>query len=117
MASSFTPEPIMAYLGETPVALADSPYKDTTPAELALEFIQNYGGIDGAHHKTWVLDQVARILNGSPIEDLRRAEWDDTPAEYRFEIGASDAYRAWVVKCKAGKDGPDTYDYDEGIAP
>lgn len=107
----------MAYLGETPVALEDSPYKDTTPDQLALEFIQRYGGIDGAHHKTWVLDQVARILLGSPIEDMRRAEWDDAPAEYRFEIGASDAYKAWVIECKAGEDGPDTYDYDEGIAP
>lgn len=107
----------MAFLGETPVALEDSPYKDTTPVELALEFIRKDGGIDGAHHKAWVLDQVARILHGSPIENLRRAEWDEHDPEWRFSIGASQAYKDWVAECKAGEDGPDTYRYDEGIAP
>lgn len=30
------------------------------------ELIWNYGGIDGAHHKQWLLDQVVRKANGSP---------------------------------------------------
>lgn len=58
----------------------------------ALGLIRQYGGIDGEHHKQWVLDQVVRALTG-------------------------DNYAAWVVEQRAGEDGPDTYDWDEGIAP
>lgn len=58
----------------------------------ALDLIFLYGGIDGAHHKQWVLDQVARKLTG-------------------------DGYRAWVAAHNAGEDGPNTYEWDEGIAP
>ena len=60
--------------------------------EKALAVIGQYGGIDGDHHKTWVLDQVVRALTG-------------------------DHYNAWVADIKAGEDGPDTYSYDTGIAP
>jgi hypothetical protein len=58
----------------------------------ALKVIERYGGIDGAHHKQWVLDQVVRILTGRK-------------------------YKAWVKEMKAGDDGPETYSWDEGIAP
>ena len=58
----------------------------------ALEVIGRFGGIDGEHHKTWVIDQVARALLGP-------------------------AYASWVAKHKAGEDGPNTYTWDEGIAP
>lgn len=59
--------------------------------EAALGFIERYGGIDGGHHKQWVLDQVVRSL----VSD----------------------YPAWVKAQKMGEDGPATYDWDEGIAP
>jgi len=54
--------------------------------------IHQYGGIDGNHHKQWVLDQVVRALTG--------AKYDD-----------------WVKEHNDGKDGPDTYEWDVGIAP
>ena len=57
----------------------------------ALKIINNNGSIDGSHHKMWVLDQVVREL--------------------------ADDYDEWVKKHKAGEDGPDTYEWDEGIAP
>lgn len=60
----------------------------------ALGLVERYGGIDGGHHKQWVLDQVVRALLGSEAR-----------------------YKAWVVDHKKGEDGPDTYDWDEGIAP
>ena len=31
----------------------------------ALDMITRYGGIAGDHHKSWVLDQVVRILTGT----------------------------------------------------
>lgn len=58
----------------------------------ALEIARSYGGIDGDHHKMWVIDQMVRALTG---ED----------------------YELFVKKSKAGEDGPNTYDWDEGIAP
>ena len=58
----------------------------------ALDVAFQYGGIDGAHHKMWVIDQMVRCL-------------------------ADVEYQAWVRKAQAGEDGPDTYEWDEGIAP
>lgn len=58
----------------------------------ALTVIERFGGIDGAHHKQWVIDQVVRALTGK-------------------------GYKAWVKASKNGEDGPDTYDWDEGTPP
>jgi hypothetical protein len=58
----------------------------------ALDVIRQYGGIDGAHHKTWVLDQAVRALTG-------------------------DEYEAWVKDACEGEDGPGTYYWDVGIPP
>ena len=57
----------------------------------ALELIARYGGIDGGHHKEWVLDQVVRLL----VDD----------------------YDAWVSGFEDGEDGPRTYVWGTGIAP
>jgi len=57
----------------------------------ALDLITQYGGNDGGHHTQWVLDQVVRIL--------------------------ADDYEAWVKEYKDGEDGPETYGWEEGIAP
>lgn len=62
--------------------------------DAALDLIINYGGIDGAHHKQWVLDQVVRALH----ED-------------------NDGYLAWVHAYADGSDGPATYTWSKGIAP
>ena len=60
--------------------------------EQAIDLAVQYGGIDGAHHKAWVIDQMVRVLAG-------------------------DEYDALVANAKDGEDGPDTYEWDEGIAP
>jgi hypothetical protein len=44
------------YLGEFSVDLKRSPFAEWTPSDWALYFIDRYSGIDGDHHKTWVLD-------------------------------------------------------------
>lgn len=51
----------------------------------------DYGQIDGAHHKMWVIDQMVRALAG-------------------------DAYEGIIKEFCSGEDGPETYDWDEGIA-
>jgi len=58
----------------------------------ALQIALEYGGIDGAHHKDWVIDQMVRALTGHD-------------------------YSSFVINARAGEDGPDTYEWDVGIAP
>lgn len=57
----------------------------------ALDLIVRYGGIDGDHHKAWVIDQITRIL--------------------------ADNYDEFVKQAKNGEDGENTYSWNEGIAP
>lgn len=65
---------------------------DKEKIDHALTIALKYGGIDGAHHKAWVIDQIVRTLTG-------------------------DNYLNVISKAKAGADGPETYSWDEGIAP
>lgn len=58
----------------------------------AIAIAVQYGGIDGAHHKSWVIDQMVRLLAGDEYDDIVREACD-------------------------GVDGPDTYEWDTGIAP
>ncbi len=58
----------------------------------AIELAVKYGGHDGEHHKAWVIDQMVRALAGP-------------------------SYSHVVAEAKAGPDGPETYSWDEGIAP
>ena len=58
----------------------------------AIAFLTFNGNVEGAHHKAWVIDQTLRILAG-------------------------DLYDECVSVAKDGPEGPDTYRWDEGIAP
>lgn len=60
--------------------------------EKAIELAIRYGGIDGIHHKMWVIDQMLRILCGDKYDEVIREAND-------------------------GEDGPDTYSWEVGIAP
>ena len=71
---------------------AESVMNDKQKMQEALEIGVKYGGIDGAHHKAWVIDQMIRVLSGDKYEQI-------------------------VADSKSGEDGPDTYEWDEGIAP
>ena len=79
----------------------------------ALDFIGRYGGIDGEHHKQWVLDQVARALTGCPM-----VEKPHILGNYEVQ-GESEEYLEWVRQMKGavGEDGETEYNWDEGIAP
>jgi hypothetical protein len=58
----------------------------------AIRIAVEYGGIDGAHHKAWVIDQMVEVLAGS-------------------------LYDAVVADACNGEDGPHTYSWDRGIPP
>jgi hypothetical protein len=66
--------------------------KNKKRIQKALDLAFRYGQIDGAHHKTWVIDQMVRVLTG-------------------------DAYDEMIKESLVGEDGPNTYDWDIGIAP
>jgi hypothetical protein len=65
---------------------------DTEKVQKAIELATQYGGIDGDDHKDWVIDQIVRVLAGERYDEVIR-------------------------KAKAGEDGPETYNWNEGIAP
>lgn len=58
----------------------------------ALELAFRYGCTDGDHHKMWVIDQMVRALTGK-------------------------GYSKWVRNHNKGEDGPNTYEWETGIAP
>lgn len=72
------------------VASASNTQKAVMISE-ALALILKYGGIDGAHHKQWLIDQILRALTG-------------------------DGYNKWLSDYEVDENG-DTYTWDEGIAP
>jgi hypothetical protein len=104
------------YLGEFPVDVAQTEFRDYTAADWALFFIGRYGQFEGAHHKARTLDKAARILNGTPVI-ITEARWESGLKEYRFVLGEpSEAYVAWVAKMRGepDEDGEFPYDYDDG---
>lgn len=64
----------------------------TSERDAAIDLAIRYGQIDGAHHKTWVIDQVLRLLLGNK-------------------------YEATIKASNAGDDGPETYTWDTGTPP
>jgi len=105
------------YLGETRLNVCETPYADYNIQDWIMLWIEMYGGIEGSHHKAWLIDQIARLLKSTGIV-VKLAKWENGQKEYRLSLSdPSEEYRNWVCEMKAGEDGPDTYAYDYGIAP
>ena len=95
------------YLGE--FLVTDSEESQYTKDQWAVEYLSHYMSIDGAHHKQWLLDQIARILMGTPVI-VSEARWDNGHKEIRFTTGEpSQEYLSWR--------GDEWTEDDEGIAP
>ena len=106
------------YLGEVVPDIKDTPFADYKPSDWALYLIASYGQTDGGHHKQWVLDQVARVLHGTPVI-VKLARWEDEQ-EWRVNLDEpSDDYKDWVEELKEWDEQSDEYiyGYDTGIAP
>ena len=81
----------------------------------AINYGVGAGGIDGSHHKMWVIDQMLRALTGCPMEPRTVV---GVGGSYTYEVqGVSEEYAKLVREACDGEDGPQTYDWDEGIAP
>lgn len=92
----------MKCLGESTPPLEETPYAAFGKEEWIMLFIEKYGNIDGANHKQWVIDAIAKILHGTPVI-VRLAKWTDengvvAQTEYRFSLGEpSPAHQAWLA--------------------
>jgi hypothetical protein len=53
--------------------------------ERAVDVAYQYGQIDGAHHKAWVIDQMVRILAGGDYDRLIKEYESD--GEYEWDTG------------------------------
>ena len=110
---------MQGYLGETPIDISDTVYSEYTPKDWALFYIKKYGGIDGAHHKDWVLDQVVRLLTGAvPKFSLRK--WANGQEELTFDESemTTPEYEAFVLEYEdRDENGEVQYEYNTGIAP
>lgn len=82
----------------------------------ALQIAAEDGCIDGDHHKMWVIDQMVRALTDCPMEQQTATDYRGEPYTYEA-MGKSEEYRRFVAEYEAGEDGPETYQWDEGIAP
>jgi hypothetical protein len=82
----------------------------------ALAVAMRSGGIEGEHHRTWVIDQMVRALTGCAmlveIDDL-----DAPPGMVDPSVPPTAEYEAWVAEHNAGEDGAETYTWETGIAP
>lgn len=58
----------------------------------ALRLAFNHAQTDGAHHKAWCIDQMVRALT-------------------------DDKYEVFLTVHNDGEDGPNTYEWEPGIAP
>jgi len=97
------------FLGVEAVNINGTAYADYKPKHLAIKLIEDYGSIDGSHHKDWVIDQVVRILMGTKVY-FSMASWSNGHTELRCSLGApSKKYLKWRKNMGAN--------YDEGIAP
>lgn len=82
-------------MGEAPDGsdqLPETPEELQARIDAAIAFAVQHGVVVGDHHKAWVIDQMVRILAGDKYEHI-------------------------VKEAKDGEDGPDTYDWDEGLSP
>jgi len=82
----------------------------------ALELAVAYGGVDGDHHKAWVIDQMVRALTGCPMVTKTAVDYRGKPYTYE-DRGESEEYEKLVADACDGEDGPDTYTWETGIAP
>lgn len=101
------------FLGEEILKPEESSYKHFNQTDWAKFWIEEYGQIDGGHHKMWAIDQVQRILCGTKVI-VSFAEWDDGTCEYRFNLDEpTEEYLKFVKDYE--NDGE--YHWDIGIAP
>jgi len=105
------------YLGEKVVEKDETPFSRYTQLDWIGYFIDHYGGIDGSHHKQWLLDLTMRLCHNAPVR-IKLAQWADETGkiiheEWRPEVlDPEDSYEGWISEREANGD-----DWDRGTPP
>lgn len=82
----------------------------------ALDMASEHGGFPGEHHKSWLIDQMVRVLTGCVAREEERT--DKYGNKYWVEIlENSDDYNEFVRDFCSGDNGPNTYEWNTGTAP
>lgn len=76
----------------------------------------NLGGFSGEHHKAYAIDQIVRALTGCPVAYFKNKSAVGGPI-ILAGFGESDEYREFIKEHNEGDEGPNTYEWDKGIAP
>ena len=100
---------------ESLTPLRDIAQEQNDKIRRALDMAQN-GSTDGAHHKTWVIDQLVRILTGCPTVMVDGIDSNNQSYTYPT-FGESEEYEQWVREFQKGEDGPNTYEWETGTPP
>ena len=87
------------YLGEALIKTGDSPFRHYQATDWIRYWVTRYGGIDGAHHKQWLIDQCLRISMGTPVK-VYQAKWQNGFTEWRVRLrDPSYDYLKWIENC------------------
>lgn len=70
-------------MGEVEELLAEA----QTREQRVLDLIVDYGSIDGAHHKQWVLDQIIRVIIGVNYEAFIEAYMRNDEGNVAWDVG------------------------------
>lgn len=79
--------------------------------ERIMNLVNEYGWINGSHHKQWIIDQIMRITMGCPVITENYISNDEKQIYSMTFIGTNAIYNMWC------KDEDGNYAWDEGIAP
>lgn len=62
---------------------------DVDKIAAAIDLAIRYGQIDGDHHKTWVIDQMVRVLSWPHYDEIvaEACDGEDGPGTYSWEVG------------------------------
>jgi hypothetical protein len=92
--------------------------EDPARIKRALDIANRYGGYDGGHHKSWVIDQMVRALLGCP--DVEKMGGSGRAKYSYITQGESKEYLDWVHQYEyeeTDDDGEPEYEWDVGVPP
>ena len=89
---------------------------DSEKVAAALDFVAEYGLIEGEEHRKWVLDQVVRVLTGCPATKQVFVDSEDRERIVR-SLGESEAYQEFVVQQVVSDEGVPILMWDTGVEP
>jgi hypothetical protein len=82
----------------------------------ALILAMRQGNIGESQHKAYVIDQMVRALTG--CYDVHTISFDARGKPYEYDVNQdTEDYRQFVAAARYGDDGPDSCEWDTGVAP